>query len=140
MAGWSDFAWAFWDFMPTVAEIVGFTADLPAEIDGISILPTILGQQQTPKEYLFWTWPGGGSLEKFPMEGLEREGPQTGFASSPGGAPAISGYSVRAGDWKGVVQHCASDLKPAQNDATSMELYAFPFSAMRLFFGSFSRT
>jgi arylsulfatase A-like enzyme len=45
--------WAFWDFMPTVAEIVG--VEPPAGIDGISILPTLLGEgKQIQHEYLYW--------------------------------------------------------------------------------------
>ncbi len=104
--------------MPTVAEIAGFTPDLPPAIDGTSILPTLLGQSQPPKEYLFWTWPGGGSETYFPPEGQERSGPQRGFSASQD--KGVSGYSVRAGDWKGVVQHCNADLKPSKDD--KMEL------------------
>ena len=90
----SDYAWAFWDIMPTFAEIAG--VPVPAETDGISILPTLKGQTQPPKDYLYWTW---------------------------GGAKA-SGYSVRAGDWKGVVQACGASGSPAAND--TMELYHLP--------------
>jgi arylsulfatase A-like enzyme len=44
---------AFWDFMPTLAEITG--ADKPANLDGISFLPTLLGEKnQKEHEYLFW--------------------------------------------------------------------------------------
>jgi arylsulfatase A-like enzyme len=38
----SGFPWAFWDFMPTVAELSGGTAG--AGIDGVSIVPTLLGK------------------------------------------------------------------------------------------------
>ena len=45
--------WAFWDFMPTVAEIVGI--EPPSGLDGISILPTLLGDgKQVQHEYLYW--------------------------------------------------------------------------------------
>jgi arylsulfatase A-like enzyme len=57
--GVSDFAWAFWDFMPTVAELAGVTA-LPKDIDGISIVPTLMGKTQPAKDYLYWTWDGTG--------------------------------------------------------------------------------
>jgi len=45
---------AFWDIMPTFAEISG--ADIPAGIDGISFLPTLLGNtgKQKQHEYLYW--------------------------------------------------------------------------------------
>ena len=58
--GVSDFAWAFWDFMPTVAELAGATGYIPKDIDGISIVPTLMGKTQPDKEYLYWTWKGTG--------------------------------------------------------------------------------
>src|SRR5574340_396236 len=48
----SDFATAFWDFLPTAADLGGATA--PRGIDGISIAPTLLGRPQKPREYLYW--------------------------------------------------------------------------------------
>src|SRR5262249_41585168 len=41
----SDQVWAFWDFLPTAAEIAGATP--PAGLDGISIAPTLTGKKQT---------------------------------------------------------------------------------------------
>ncbi len=48
----SDHISAFWDIYPTVAELV----DLPVsnQIDGISLLPTLLGNEQQTHEYLYW--------------------------------------------------------------------------------------
>lgn len=49
----SDLISAFWDVMPTVAEIAGVEA--PGNIDGISFLPTLLGNEgQKKHEYLYW--------------------------------------------------------------------------------------
>lgn len=49
----SDLVWAFWDFLPTAAEIVGARA--PAKIDGISMLPALLGRPQTNQHaFLYW--------------------------------------------------------------------------------------
>lgn len=48
----SDHVWAFWDFMPTVAQIAG-TA-VPEDTDGISVLPTLMGEKQAQHEYLYW--------------------------------------------------------------------------------------
>lgn len=48
-----DHVWAFWDFMPTVAEIVG--VEPPSDIDGISLLPTLLGKGEQ-KEHVFLYW------------------------------------------------------------------------------------
>ena len=58
----SDFQWAFWDFMPTAAELSGGTA--AANIDGVSIVPTLMGQTQPPKPYVYFTWPGTGVKPK----------------------------------------------------------------------------
>ena len=44
---------AFWDLMPTFAEAAG--AKAPGASDGISFLPTLLGEKQKDKhEYLYW--------------------------------------------------------------------------------------
>jgi arylsulfatase A len=50
----SDHVSAFWDFLPTCAEIVNVKQ--PESIDGISFLPTLLGkpQKQEQHEYLYW--------------------------------------------------------------------------------------
>jgi len=55
----SDLPWYFPDVMPTLAELAGAAKHVPADIDGISILPTLLGEQaagrkQRMHEYLFW--------------------------------------------------------------------------------------
>jgi arylsulfatase A len=43
---------AFWDILPTCAELAG--VDVPSDIDGISLLPTLLGKRQLQHEYLYW--------------------------------------------------------------------------------------
>lgn len=49
----SEHVSAFWDFMPTIAEIIG--TDLPADIDGISLLPELMGHgEQKKHNYLYW--------------------------------------------------------------------------------------
>ena len=48
----TDHISAFWDVLPTVAEITA--APTPENIDGISFLPTLLGKKQKPHEYLYW--------------------------------------------------------------------------------------
>lgn len=47
----SDFMFAFWDYLPTFAEIAGIE---PPTTDGISIVPTLLGQQQKGHDYLYF--------------------------------------------------------------------------------------
>jgi arylsulfatase A-like enzyme len=51
-AATSDFVWAFWDFLPTAAQLAGI--DAPQNLDGQSILPTLLGRQQPSHEFLYW--------------------------------------------------------------------------------------
>lgn len=78
----TDFATAFWDFLPTAAELAGVSA--PRGIDGISIVPTLLGRRQRPHEYLYWERPGGaGQLTR----------------------------AVRLGDWKGYQETAGSPIE-----------------------------
>ena len=68
----SDYPWAFWDLLPTAAELA--RAKTPAGIDGVSVLPVLLGKPGVPKrEYLYW------------------ESHQKGFHQA-----------IRDGQWKGV--------------------------------------
>lgn len=72
----SDFVGAFWDFMPTFAEVAGATQYLPRSLDGFSFANDLLGKEQTQQhEYLYWAF-------------YERGG----------------GQAVRFGDWKAVQQ------------------------------------
>jgi arylsulfatase A len=51
----SDLPWYFPDVMPTFAEIGGATQHVPKDLDGISILPTLLGKgEQKQHEYMYW--------------------------------------------------------------------------------------
>jgi len=69
----SDQALAFWDFLPTAAELAG--AELPPDraFDGLSMLPTLLGEPQQGHEFLYWEYPDKDRLTQ----------------------------AVRMGDWKG---------------------------------------
>jgi len=48
----SDHISAFWDFLPTVCDILN--VDNPGSIDGISFLPELSGEKQKPHDYLYW--------------------------------------------------------------------------------------
>jgi arylsulfatase A-like enzyme len=55
----SEHVWAFWDFLPTAAELSG--AACPDHIDGISIMPKLLNRPgQQHHEYLYWEFHEGG--------------------------------------------------------------------------------
>jgi arylsulfatase len=71
----SDLPTAFWDILPTLAAVAG--AEGPADTDGLSILPTLLGQEQSQKHgFLYWEFPSYGGQQ-----------------------------AVRLGNWKGVRQN-----------------------------------
>ena len=76
----SDDPWAFWDLLPTAAELA--RAQAPAGIDGVSIVPVLLGKPAPPRDYLYW------------------ESHQKGFHQA-----------VRAGNWKAVRHGLAGPLE-----------------------------
>ncbi|HEX2973402.1 MAG TPA: arylsulfatase [Tepidisphaeraceae bacterium] len=50
---------AFWDFLPTAADLA--QAPVPANLDGISMLPALLGKRQKSQhEFLYWEFHEGG--------------------------------------------------------------------------------
>jgi arylsulfatase A-like enzyme len=51
----SDFAAAFYDVLPTLAELAGTPS--PQGLDGLSFAPTLLGKPQKPHDYLYWEFP-----------------------------------------------------------------------------------
>jgi arylsulfatase len=63
----TDHISAFWDVLPTVAEVAG--AELPPNLDGISFAPTLLGdhdlQQRHP--FLYWEFTGYGGQQAVRM-------------------------------------------------------------------------
>ncbi len=54
----SDFPWAFCDVMPTLGDLAGVRG-LPPNIDGMSVMPTLLGKKQNPDRPLYWESFGG---------------------------------------------------------------------------------
>ncbi|HNT88245.1 MAG TPA: sulfatase-like hydrolase/transferase, partial [Candidatus Hydrogenedentes bacterium] len=56
----SDHVCAFWDFLPTAAELAGTTA--PPGLDGVSFAPTLLdaADRQRRHEFLYWEFHEGG--------------------------------------------------------------------------------
>lgn len=67
----SDHVWAMWDILPTAAAIAG--AEIPGTLDGISMLPALLGKPQAEHAFLYW---------EFHERGFDQ--------------------AVRMGDWKAV--------------------------------------
>ncbi len=83
----SDHLSAFWDLMPTVADLAGI--DAPAQTDGISYLPTLLGEKQEQHTYLYWEF-----KERTPRQ------------------------AIRMGDWKGqyFIEHERFELYDLSQD------------------------
>ena len=52
----SMYRWGFWDVLPTFLQLAG--AHAPPGLDGVSIVPTLLGEAQPPKDFLYWTAKG----------------------------------------------------------------------------------
>lgn len=76
--------WAFWDVMPTLADAAGIPeSELPSNLDGVSKLPTILGQSQDPSKYLYWEFCCNQNFRQ----------------------------AVRLGDWKGIKWSLSSTLQ-----------------------------
>jgi arylsulfatase len=82
---------AFWDLLPTFAELAG--AAPPPGIDGLSLVPTLLGRpgEQRAHEFLYWEFPSYGGQQ-----------------------------AVRAGSWKAVRQGM---LQKGNADPLRIELY-----------------
>jgi arylsulfatase A-like enzyme len=77
----NDQPWAFWDLLPTAAEIAN--AKLPEKLDGLSLLPTLLGKPQTNRhDFLYW---------EFHERGFQQ--------------------AVRMGDWKAVRPQASDPLE-----------------------------
>ncbi|MCG8310905.1 MAG: arylsulfatase [Cytophagales bacterium] len=70
---------AFYDFMPTLAEVAGIRSP---GTDGISVLPELLGNKQGKHDYLYW---------ELQLDGWNRKLPKGGFRQA-----------VRKGNWKAV--------------------------------------
>ena len=71
----SDHISAFWDFYATFAEVVG--AKIPEDIDGISLLPTLLNKNQPKHDYLYWEYLGKQAIRRGKWKavrlGIEKE-------------------------------------------------------------------
>lgn len=57
---------AFWDVLPTCADIAG--VEVPEGVDGISMLPELLGHEQPQHQYLYWEFHEKGGRLAVRME------------------------------------------------------------------------
>jgi arylsulfatase A-like enzyme len=63
----TDHISAFWDIMPTISDIIG--AEPPDDIDGISFLPILMGDEENQEqhEFLYWEYPRSGGQQAVRM-------------------------------------------------------------------------
>lgn len=69
-----DLLSAFWDIMPTLCEVVGI--DAPDDVDGISLLGSLLNKSQghRTRDFLYWEYRGGQAVRKGKWKALRRRG------------------------------------------------------------------
>jgi arylsulfatase A len=90
----SDRVTGFEDWLPTLLELTGFKEKMPDGLDGISFAPTLLGQKQEPRPFLY------------------RE------------SPGYTGQQcVRAGDWKAIRVNLNPGPKAKNKNPGAIELY-----------------
>jgi arylsulfatase A-like enzyme len=93
----SRLPWAFYDFLPTAAELAGVKP--PAGLDGFSIVPELRGGGKQPRhEYLYWELPAyngktGTFAKELPKAGL-RYGDWKAVRPQPGAALEL--YNLQA--------------------------------------------
>lgn len=50
----NDTPWAFWDFLPTAADVAGAKLPKNFKTDGLSLKPLLLGKRLPKRQYLYW--------------------------------------------------------------------------------------
>jgi arylsulfatase A-like enzyme len=86
----SDRVTGFEDWLPTILDLVSAAESIPADVDGVSFAPTLLGRRQAEREFLYREFPGSGGQQ-----------------------------AAWAGRWKAVRQNL-NKLKPGQRPTTEL--------------------
>jgi len=90
----ADRVTGFEDWLPTLLDLAGAKAATPADIDGISFAPTLLGETQDPQPFLYREAPGYGGQQ-----------------------------CVRVGDWKAIRTNLNAAAKKKDRTPGEIELY-----------------
>jgi arylsulfatase A-like enzyme len=114
----SSHAWGFWDVLPTFAEIAG-AKPVPG-IDGVSVLPTLLGKQQLAEKLMYWELPRYNAkaaefVDEVPMQAA-RMGDWKAIRPKPDAALEL--YNLKSDPYE---EHDAS----ASNEGILAELAAY---------------
>ncbi len=114
----SDAPWYFADIMPTFAEIGGAIA--PKNIDGVSVLPTLLGRKQDlGKRYMYWEKISNGRLQQAVRKGnwkAIKEGPDA-LLELYDLSTDIGESNNIAGEDPGIVAEIEAYLKTARTES-----------------------
>ena len=132
----SDYQWAFWDLMPTLAEMAGGKAAadaVPKDIDGVSFLSELVAKDTNKQEddgrgdgFLYWTGKNGWGDPNAPLSAIASAGGD-GHKGSDDGTDKVTAYAIRSGQWKLVVNACTNG-KPAMSDVAQLyDLSTDPF-------------
>jgi arylsulfatase A-like enzyme len=84
----------FEDWMPTLMELIGAKTAAPKDTDGVSFAPTLLGQKQPERPFLYREFPGYGGQQ-----------------------------SVRMGDWKAIRQNAKPPPAKKAGPSLAVQLY-----------------
>lgn len=123
----SDLPSAFWDVLPTLAEVAGVPA--PAGIDGLSFLPTLLGDdaRQRRHDHLYWEFHEQGGKQAV-LQG-NWKAVRLGVAKNPAAPVALYDLATdsreerdRAADEPALAARLAALM-----DAAHVESPSFPF-------------
>jgi arylsulfatase A-like enzyme len=90
----SDRVTGFEDWLPTILDLIGNRERTPAGIDGISFAPTLRGEKQPPRPFLYRESPGYGGQQ-----------------------------CVRVGDWKAIRTGLNPENPTAKSKPAALELY-----------------
>jgi arylsulfatase A len=90
----TDRVTGFEDWLPTLLQLSGSRGETPSYLDGISFAPTLLGQKQSPRPFLYRESPGYGGQQ-----------------------------CVRAGDWKALRRNLNPGPKAKDQQPGDIELY-----------------
>lgn len=74
----ADEPWAFWDFLPTAAELAGTTIPAECKTDGLSLVSFLKGGSAPKRDHFYWELHEGTSLQavRFGDWKAVRNGPQ----------------------------------------------------------------
>ena len=113
----NDQAWAFWDFLPTAAEVA--SAKVPPTLDGISMLSALLGKPQTNShDFLYWEFHERGFQQAVRMGDWKAVRPQAGVPLELYNLRADLGEKQNvAGQNPEVVARIEEQLKGARTDS-----------------------